>query len=131
MNKQSRIRNLLDRTFFRTLHVSRRVSTKILKFPRNYAYYNSLASFRSLSVQIESILIAILNGIHSISSSHPRQIFPMFEPIFYFSLLDHLHQIPAEYTPWRYDRAHRGNFPFRGASAHAGKNYTMGRRHAR
>lgn len=125
MNKQSRIRNLLDRTFFRTLHVSRRVSTKILKFPRNYAYYNSLASFRSLSVQIESILIAILNGIHSIFSSHPRQIFP----IFYFSLLDHL--FPAEYTPWRYDRAHRGNFPFRGASAHAGKNYTMGRRHAR
>lgn len=128
MNKQSRIRNLLDRTFFRTLHVSRRVSTKILKFPRNYAYYNSLASFRSLSVQIKSILIAILNGIHSISSSHPRQIFPIFEPIFYFSLLDHL--LSAEYTPWRDDRAHR-NFPFRGASAHAGKNYTMGRRHAR
>lgn len=93
-------------------HVSTRVLTKILKFPRNYAYYNSLASFR-LSVrfslyQSSNRIYPCHTLIESIPS--PRPIRAKYSNIrtIYFSLLDHSLQIPAEYSPWRNDRTQRG-----------------------
>lgn len=98
--KQLRIRKceiyFVELFSFRSLDVSRRVMTKILKFPRNYAYYNSLAledhfQFTSSLYQSSNRILSLshFNRIHSISSSASN--IPIFEP-FIFLYIDHLLQ---------------------------------------
>lgn len=79
--------NLLRRTFFIQKFGCFEEMTKILKFPRNYAYYNSLASFRSLSVHFKSVpkfkSYPYHTLIESIPSPHPRQIFQYSNHLFF------------------------------------------------
>lgn len=88
--KQLRIRKceiyFVELSSFKSLDVSRRVMTKILKFPRNYAYYNSLAldhfQFTS-SLYQSSNRIILITLIESIPSPHPRQIFQYSNHLFF------------------------------------------------
>lgn len=91
--KQLRIRKceiyFVELSSFKSLDVSRRVMTKILKFPRNYAYYNSLAledhfQFTSSLYQSSNRILSLshFNRIHSIYP-HPRQIFQYSNHLFF------------------------------------------------